>query len=44
MAGIGLQTKVRHYLNLSRTESRIRRLLRDFQWGRMDRIFLEGTT
>jgi polysaccharide deacetylase family protein (PEP-CTERM system associated) len=44
MAGIGLKTKVRHYLNLSRTESRIRHLLRDFQWGRMDRIFLEGTT
>lgn len=44
--GIGLKTKVRHYLNLSRMESRLARLLRDFRWDRMDRVFLgraEGT-
>lgn len=38
---VGLKTRFRHYVNLSRTESRIRALLRDFQWGRVDRIFLE---
>jgi polysaccharide deacetylase family protein (PEP-CTERM system associated) len=42
MQGIGLQTRFRHYVNLSRTEGRIRQLLGDFLWGRMDRIFLEG--
>ncbi len=39
-AGIGLKTRVRHYLNLSRTEGRLKRLLRDFDWGRMDEVFL----
>jgi len=38
---ICLKTRFRHYINLSRTESRIRALLHDFQWGRIDRIFLE---
>jgi polysaccharide deacetylase family protein (PEP-CTERM system associated) len=36
-----LKSRVRHYLNLDRMESRLRRLLRDFSWRRMDRIFLE---
>lgn len=39
-SGLPLKTRVRHYLNLKRTESRLRRLLRDFNWNRMDRIFL----
>ena len=30
----------RHYTNLARMESRLRRLLRDFRWDRMDRVFL----
>ena len=38
--GINLKTRFRHYLNLHRTEARIRRLLEDFEWGRMDEIFL----
>jgi len=38
--GIGIKTQVRHYLNLSRMESRLSRLLKDFQWDRMDRVFL----
>jgi hypothetical protein len=38
--GIGLKTRVRHYLNLSRMEGRLGRLLKDFSWDRMDRIFL----
>jgi polysaccharide deacetylase family protein (PEP-CTERM system associated) len=37
--GIDLKTRFRHYLNLRRTEGRIRRLLGDFHWGRMDAVF-----
>ena len=37
---IGVKTRFRHYVNLSRTEPRIRSLLQDFQWGRMDHIFM----
>jgi polysaccharide deacetylase family protein (PEP-CTERM system associated) len=33
-------SRSRHYLNLSRTEPRLRRLLRAFTWTRMDRLFL----
>lgn len=40
--GLSLKTRVRHYLNLSQTEARLRRLLGDFAWGRMDEIFLQG--
>lgn len=40
--GIGLKTRFRHYVNLQRTERRIKALVRDFQWGRMDRIFLNN--
>lgn len=39
--GLGARTRVRHYLNLHRTERRLHRLLGDFRWDRMDRIFLE---
>ena len=38
--GINAKTRFRHYVNLHRTEGRIRRLLADFQWARMDEIFL----
>jgi polysaccharide deacetylase family protein (PEP-CTERM system associated) len=38
--GTSLKTRFRHYVNLRRTESRLRRLLRDFRWRRMDEIFL----
>ena len=38
--GVGLKTRFRHYVNLSRMEGRLTRLLKDFQWDRMDRIFL----
>jgi polysaccharide deacetylase family protein (PEP-CTERM system associated) len=37
--GIGLKTRVRHYLNLSRMEPRLERLLAEFRWDRMDRVF-----
>src|SRR3569623_1711718 len=38
--GIGIKTRFRHYVNLARTEGRLRRLLRDFHWDRMVRVFL----
>ena len=41
--GIGLKTRFRHYVNLSRMRARLERLLQDFRWDRMDRIFLEGS-
>jgi hypothetical protein len=31
--------KFRHYLNLGLMPGRMRRLLRDFEWGRVDRVF-----
>jgi len=40
-AGLPLKTRFRHYLNLGRMERRLARLLGDFAWGRMDRIFLD---
>lgn len=33
------KTRFRHYVNLDRTEHRLRRLLADFQWGRADDVF-----
>jgi polysaccharide deacetylase family protein (PEP-CTERM system associated) len=42
VAAANLKSRMRHYLNLDRMESRLRRLLRDFTWRRMDRIFLDG--
>jgi polysaccharide deacetylase family protein (PEP-CTERM system associated) len=35
-----LLSRSRHYLNLNRTEPRLRRLLRSLAWTRMDRLFL----
>lgn len=40
--GINAKTRFRHYVNLHRTEARIRRLLVDFSWARMDAIFLSN--
>ena len=40
VAGISAKTRFRHYVNLRHTEGRIKRLLGDFRWGRMDEIFL----
>lgn len=37
--GVGAKTRFRHYLNLDRTEPRLQRLLRDFHWDRIDRVF-----
>jgi polysaccharide deacetylase family protein (PEP-CTERM system associated) len=40
VAGIDAKTRFRHYVNLPRMEGRLRSLLADFRWGRMDDIFL----
>jgi polysaccharide deacetylase family protein (PEP-CTERM system associated) len=40
IGGINLKTRFRHYVNLRRTEQRLRRLLVDFRWGRIDHVFL----
>jgi len=40
--GPGRKARFRHYLNLHHMESRLRRLLKDFQWDRVDRVFLNG--
>jgi len=41
-SNITIKTRFRHYLNLGKMEKRLQRLLTDFQWGRMDDIFLPG--
>ena len=40
--GPSAKSRFRHYLNLKRTEPRMRRLLADFSWDRVDRVFLGG--
>lgn len=37
-----LRSRFRHYVNLGRMEKRLRTLLQDFPWDRMDRIFLSS--
>lgn len=37
---IGIKTRFRHYVNLSRMEQRLNALTDDFAWDRMDRLFL----
>ena len=39
IAGISRKTKFRHYVNIDQVEQRLHRLLKDFQWDRMDRVF-----
>ena len=40
--GTNARTRFRHYLNLQHTLPRLRRLLDDFRWGRVDVAFLES--
>ena len=42
--GLSAKSRFRHYLNLAKTADRLRRLTRDFRWGRMDSIFLDGSS
>ena len=38
-SGAGWRSSFRHYVNLGKTAGRLRRLLDDFTWDRMDRVF-----
>ena len=40
VAGAPLKSRFRHYLNLGSMHSRLERLLTDFRWDRMDKVFL----
>lgn len=40
--GARLKSRLRHYTNLSRMQAKIERLLREFSWDRMDRVFGVG--
>lgn len=39
--GAPLRSRLRHYTNLGRMEAKLARLLREFDWGRMDQLFLQ---
>ena len=39
-SGLDHKTAFRHYQNLGKTEARMRRLLTDFRWQRMDETFV----
>jgi polysaccharide deacetylase family protein (PEP-CTERM system associated) len=38
--GLSARTRFRHYVNLQRMPGRLRQLLTDFEWDRVDRVFL----
>lgn len=38
--GLNAITRFRHYHNIGRLEGRLKRLLSDFKWGRIDSVFL----
>jgi len=40
LAGAPLKSRLRHYVNLSRMQGKLRAALTDFAWDRMDRVFL----
>jgi polysaccharide deacetylase family protein (PEP-CTERM system associated) len=42
VTGLSAKTRFRHYVNLHKMTSRIARLLSDFRWDRVDRVFLNG--
>ncbi len=42
VGGLSLKSRFRHYTNLSKMEGRLRQLLRDFRWGRMDEVFIRA--
>ncbi len=39
VGGLPLRSRLRHYVNLSRMEDKLVRVLRDFRWGRIDEAF-----
>ena len=40
VAGPGVKTRMRHYVNLHRMAPRLTKLMREFRWDRVDRVFL----
>lgn len=44
LQGLGWKTRFRHYCNLERTQPRLRRMLADFHWDRMDHVFPVGSS
>jgi len=36
------KAKFRHYLNLEKTQNRLGHLIDDFDWHRMDEVFLDA--
>jgi polysaccharide deacetylase family protein (PEP-CTERM system associated) len=42
LPGLSAKTRFRHYVNLKHMQGRLRRLLKDFEWDRVDRVFLDG--
>jgi polysaccharide deacetylase family protein (PEP-CTERM system associated) len=40
--GPGVRARFRHYVNLRQVDPRLRRLLADFRWDRVDRVFRVG--
>jgi polysaccharide deacetylase family protein (PEP-CTERM system associated) len=40
--GIPTKSRFRHYVNLGKFESRLSRMLQEFDWDRMDRIFMDS--
>lgn len=40
VAGVDAKTRFRHYVNIERNERKLDRLLSDFRWDRMDKLFL----
>lgn len=40
--GLRFRSRFRHYTNLGKMEARLRCLLGDFRWGRMDEVFCAG--
>lgn len=43
VAGAPAKSRFRHYTNLGVMASKLRRVLRDFRWDRMDRVYLAPT-
>ena len=41
--GLPLKSRFRHYTNLRHMQAKLRRVLAEFEWDRMDRVFLSET-
>ena len=39
---LNFKTRFRHYVNLSKNEAKLKQLIADFEWDRMDNIFLNN--